>query len=158
MDPIYFTTPTTNFGPAEWVFFLASFAVLCGGIFFGLLRTDQNALRLRALRQLGYAMLAVGAIGILIGLIRLVGVAIAPFWFTISTVLLLLVGAYGAYLALVQLPQQIAAAQAQNRARGAGRSQPVQRMAPQAQTGDTVTSAAPSGRRASRRDRKRRSK
>ena len=163
MDPIYFTTATTNFGPAEWVFFLASCAVLCGGIYLGLLRTDQNAMRLQSLRQLGYALLAAGGSGILIGLIRLVGVAIAPFWFTIATVVLLAVAAYAAYLVLVQLPQRLAAAQAQNRARNAGRPTPAQRGAAQApvarMSGTTAGAPAPSGgRRESRRDRKRRNK
>lgn len=161
MDPIYFTTATTNFGPAEWVFFLASCAVLCGGIYLGLLRTDQNAIRLQALRQLGYVLLGVGGTGILIGLIRLVGVAIAPLWFTIVTVALLAVAAYAAYLVLVQLPQRIAAAQAQSRARNTARQAPAQRVqTPAARVSDngTPVTATSGGRRESRRERKRRNK
>jgi hypothetical protein len=158
MDPTYLTTATTNFGIAEWVFFIAACAALGGGVYLALLRADANAIRQQSLRLIGYALLAAGVSGILIGLIRLIGVAIAPFWFTIATVLLVAVGLYAAYVLLVQLPPRLAAAQQRNRP--SSRPATAQRMNTQGSSNGEVAKepGLASGRRQSRRERKRRGK
>jgi hypothetical protein len=175
MDPTYLTTPTTAFGPAEWVFFGASILVALAGVYYAFLHHDQSMPRGTALRQLGYGLLVTGAIGVLIGAVRLAGIALAPFWFTIATVLYVLLAVYALYYATTVYPRQRAAAQAANRGRGGGgRPSPARpatanravgsdgaRLSPTAPgaTATGVQRAIGTGtRRDSRRDRKRRNK
>jgi hypothetical protein len=175
MDPTYFTTPTTTFGPAEWVFFAASIAVALAGLYYAFLNRDRSVPRGTSLRQLGYALLATGVIGVLVGTLRLAGIALAPFWFTIVTLLFLVVAVYAFYYALTVYPQRVAAAQAASRGRAGGarpspaRSSTAQRAAgadgsrlstggPGAPSNGISRVANAGSRRESRRDRKRRSK
>jgi hypothetical protein len=163
MDPTYFTTPTTGFGPAEWVFFIASIAVALGGIYLAFLLADSNAVRLQALRQIGYAMSAGGVLGVIVGGVKLSGLALAPLWLTIVTVLLVVVAGYALYVMLAVLPQRLAA-QVQSRPRNAPRSPTAQRAAATPRTPNVASSngaerpAVLGNRRESRRDRKRRGK
>ncbi len=162
MDPTYFTTPTTGFGPAEWVFFIASIAVALGGIYLAFLLADSNAVRLQALRQIGYAMAGSGVLGVIVGGVKLSGLALAPLWLTIVTLLLLIVAAYALYILISVLPQRLAA-QIQSRPRNAPRGVSAQRpAAPRSPTiapsNGTERPAVLGNRRESRRDRKRRGK
>jgi hypothetical protein len=162
MDPNYLTTPTTLFGPAEWVFFVASIATALGGIYLAFLRSDENAIRKSALLPVGYVLIVAGLVGVVIGALPLSGLALAPFWMTIATIVLLAAGAYGIYVATALVPQRLAAAQSAQRSRGTARGS-AQRAAAQPRTNGTVApvaGAAPAAgsRRESRRERKRRGK
>lgn len=163
MDPTYFTTATTGFGPAEWVFFIASIAVALGGIYLAFLLADTNAVRLQALRQIGYAMSIGGVLGVIVGGVKLSGLALAPLWLTFVTLILLIIAVYALYVLISVLPQRLAA-QVQSRPRNAARPVTAQR----ATAAQRPTNVSPSNgverpqvigsRRESRRDRKRRSK
>jgi hypothetical protein len=164
MDPTYFTTPTTAFGPAEWVFFIASIAVALAGAYLAFLRADSNAVRAGALRQLGIGLLGSGIVGIFFGGLRLAGVGVPPFLFTIVTLFYAVIAAYAIYFASTIYPGRLAA-QSAARPRGS-RSSPVRASSPAARPVGTTTEAAAngvtripgSGRRDSRRERKRRGK
>lgn len=162
MDPNYLTTPTTLFGPAEWVFFVASIAAALGGLYAAFLHNDANTIRLGAIRPIGYALAVVGIVGVIVGGVRLGGIALAPVWMTVLTIALLLVGIYAVYVVAMLLPQRLAAAQAQRSSRGPARGA-TQRSAPQIRSSNgadapVAGAAGTSSRRGSRRDRKRRSK
>ncbi len=168
------TTPTTFFGPAEWVFFLASVIAALGGIYLLFVHRDGLAARGDFLRQLGIGLLISGLVGMLIGGLRLASIALAGFWFTIATIVFVLLIVYALYYATSVLPKRIAAAQALSRGRGGGsRQSPARANAtPRAisaeskalsTNGSAVSSTTPrplgaGSRRESRRDRKRRSK
>ena len=168
------TTPTTFFGPAEWVFFLASIIVALGGVYLLFVHRDGVAARKDFLRQLGIGLLIAGLAGTLVGGLRLASIALAAFWFTIVTVVFVLLVVYALYYASSVLPKRIAAAQALSRGRGGGsRPSPARANAtPRAMSaeskslsgnGSALSSATPrpvgtGSRRESRRDRKRRSK
>jgi hypothetical protein len=175
MDPTYLTTPTTAFGPAEWVFFIASIAVALAGVYYAFINGDRSAPRGPALRQLGYGLLATGAIGVLIGALRLAGVALAPFWISLATLLFLVLAVYAFYYAIIVYPQRVAAAQAASRGRGGGArpsparsgtanrvvgadSRELSTSGPNAAGNGVSRVAGVGGRRESRRDRKRRNK
>jgi hypothetical protein len=164
MDFNSLLTPATGLGPAEWVFFIASILVALGGAYLAFFRSDQLVVRAQALQRLGYALLASGVAGTLIGGLRLGGVALAPIWFTIITVLYVIIVIIALYYAMSVYPGQLAAAQASARGRGsrpsAARGQSPRLATPSTPSApvDTTPRPPPSGRRDSRRDRKRRKK
>lgn len=167
-------TPTTVFGPAEWVFFLTSIIVALGGVYLLFVHRDRLAERGNFLRQLGIGALISGLLGAVVGGLRLANIALAGFWFTIVTILFVLLIVYALYYATSVLPKRIAAAQALSRGRGGGaRPSPARANAtPRAVSGESKSLSAngsavpavtprPAGtgsRRESRRDRKRRNK
>ena len=165
MDVNSLLTPATGLGPAEWVFFVASILLMLGGAYLAFLRSDQLAIRAQALQRLGYALLASGALGTLIGALRLGGIALAPFWFVIVIVLFVIIAIVAIYYAVSVYPGQLAAAQASARGRAARpspvRSQP-SRVSINGNSSESVDSTSrptvSSGRRDARRDRKRRRK
>lgn len=163
MDPVtYLTTFTAEFGALEWLFFLAQIALLVAGAYLVFLRAEPHPIRRAASRNLGYALLALGALGTLFGALRLAPVEFftMPIWFTIVTVLEVILAAYALYELLSALPGRVAAYDEANRKggrRGAARQQPA------LQTNGTGASSrvseprpvATTTRREARRDRKR---
>jgi hypothetical protein len=161
MDLTYLMTPTNIFGPGEWVFFIAAIAVALGGVYLAFLYTNASPIRVQAVRPIGYAAIAGGILAALLGAVRLTGATLAPFWFTIATVLLFAVAGYAAYIVLSALPKQLAAAQPRPRVPS---SRPVtaQRANSAGSTGNPANGVsrpvATTTRREARRDRKRRGK
>ncbi len=170
MDPSYFITPNPNFGAPEWVFFIAQFVVAIAGAYLTFMHSDTNPVRGPALRRLGYAMLILGLIGAIIGALRRSAIEpfTAPYWITIITVLSVALIIYAIYYARSVYPGRLAAWEASQRGRGAraaARPQPTQRTAVREgavrEEKVPTNGAAPrpsSGRRAARREHKRRNK
>ena len=168
MDPLtYLTTFSTNFGALEWVFFIAHIAVAGAGAYLAYFRTQPHPVRRSAQTLLGNALLILGAIGVLLGLLRLAGVSIftMPIWFAIVTVLDVVLIAAAIYYALAVYPSRMAAYEEANRSRG-GRRSARPPAALQANAGNGANGTAyepprlgpPSTRREARRDRKRKSR
>ena len=166
MDPVtYLTTFTTEFGALEWVFFAAQIALAVAGVYLAFLRAEPHPIRRAAARNLGYALLGLGALGILFGALRLASVEIftMPIWFTIAIVLEVILVIYALYYASSIYAPRMVAYDAANRGKGMRR---VTR--PQAALQANGTNGAPSyseprpvattTRRGARRDRKRKSR
>ena len=170
MDLSYFTTPNPDFGAPEWVFFIAQFAVAIVGAYLSFMHSDANPVRGPALRRLGYAMAILGLLGATVGALRRSAIEpfTAPSWMTLVTVLSVLLVIYAIYSATAVYPGRLAAWEASQRGKGARsavRVQQVQRSTPRegsAQSEKVVSNGATprhsSGRRAARREHKRRNK
>ncbi|MEN9934778.1 MAG: hypothetical protein RLZZ387_1357 [Chloroflexota bacterium] len=170
MDPLtYLTTPAAGAGAPEWVFFVAQVLVVISGIYLAFMYAEPHPVRGRAVRQLAYALLAVGLVGAVIGALRISGVApfTAPVWTTIATLFNLVLIGFAVYYARSVLPTAVAAHDQANRTRStrSTRSQvatsvDAARVArPVAESNGVARPASPpSGRRDSRRDRKRKSR
>jgi hypothetical protein len=164
MDPLtYLTTYTADFGTLEWVFFIAQIAVAVAAIYLAFLRADRNPLQRESLQRLGYALLALGGLGILAGGLRLAAVELftMPIWFTIVTILEAVLVVYALYYALSIYPARQAALAEANRNRGARRGAPRPQAALQSNGTSHAVSygeerpVASTSRREARRDRKR---
>ena len=171
MDPVtYLTTFTTDFGALEWVFFIAQIALAVAGVYLTFLRVEPHAIRRAISHNLGYALLGIGALGIVLSALRLAPVELftMPIWFTITTALEAVLAIYAVYYILVVLPARVAAYNETSRGRGArrntGRPQPVAalREAPLQAHGTSPFSdprpVATTSRRDARRDRKRKTR
>ena len=169
MDPVtYLTTVTTDFGALEWVFFIAQIALAVAGVYLTFLRAEPHAIRRAVSRNFGYALLGLGALGVILGALRLAPVALftMPIWFAIAIVLEAIVALYAVYYLLAVLPARVAAYDQANRGRGArrnvGRLVGTLREAPLPANGTAQFSdprpVATTTRRESRRDRKRKSR
>jgi hypothetical protein len=166
MDPLtYLTTYAADFGVFEWVFFIAQIATAVAGAYLAFVRADADPLRKLSLQRLGYALLVLGVVGTLVGVLRLAGIELLtmPIWITIVTVLDAVLVVYALYYALSIYPvQQAAQAEANRRGprRGAARAQPA--LQANGSNGTPSYSAprpvATTTRRVSRRDRKRKSR
>lgn len=163
MDPVtYLTTFSTDFGVLEWVFLIAQIATAIAGVYLAFLWRDKHPLRGALGRRLGYTLLGVGAIGTLLGVLRLANVQVftMPIWFTVVTVLDVVLVAYVAYYTLAVYPARLVAYDEASRGRGSRRAS---RPQPALQTNGTNGSssfatprpAATTSRREARRDRKR---
>ena len=168
MDPLtYLTTFSTGFGALEWVFFIAQIAVAGAGAYLAFFRTQTHPIRRSAQTLLGNSLLALGVVGVLIGLLRLTGVSIftMPIWFAIVTALDVVLIVAAIYYRLAVYPPRLAAYEEANRSRG-GRRSARQQPALQVNAGSGSNGAAfeaprmgpPSPRREARRDRKRKSR
>src|SRR5215216_6627267 len=83
MDPVtYLTTVTTDFGALEWVFFIVQIALAVAGVYLTFLRAEPHPIRRIVSRNFGYALLSLGALGIVLGALRLAPVALftMPIW------------------------------------------------------------------------------
>lgn len=167
MDPVtYLTTFTTEFGALEWIFLIAQVALAVAGIYLSFLRAEPHPIRRATARNFGYALLALGALGIIFGVLRLAGVQIftMPIWFTLATVLEAILAAYAAYFLLSVLPTRVAAYDEANRSKGTrrsvGRPQPALQVPGSngAPSFNEPRPVATTTRRDARRDRKRKSR
>jgi hypothetical protein len=172
MDPVtYLTTFTTDFGALEWVFFIAQIALAVAGVYLTYLRAEPHPIRRTVSRNFGYALLGFGALGIILGALRLAPLALftMPIWFAIATVLEAILAIYAVYYILAVLPARVAAYDETKRGRSTRRNvgRPVDalREAPLQANGAHGTlpfsdprPVATTTRRESRRDRKRKSR
>lgn len=179
-DPNYLSTASAAFGPFAWIFFSLQLATALGGLYILYVRSDNNAVRRGLWRQLGSALLITGGVGLLLGVLRLANVPVLNqrYWFYIQLLVELVLAAYVFYYARTSYPRLLAESQARGRnapvrrgsAPGAARTvasprtpaAPRSSAAQPSQGGPTVPTigrpAAASGRRESRRERKRRTK
>jgi hypothetical protein len=163
MDPLsYLTTFSTTFGALEIIFLIAHAALLLAGAYYGLIARDSDPVRGASLRSLGFGLLALGAVGTLLGVLRLaVGAVFSmPLWFAIVTLLDLVLIAYALYYALSVYPARRAALAQASRGRGivrgGGRPQPtLQSNGASGRSYSAPRPIATTTRRESRRDRKR---
>jgi hypothetical protein len=157
----YLTTYSTTFGAPETIFLIAHVALALAGIYYAFIAQSSDALRGASLRQLGYGLLALGAVGAILAVLRLaVGDMFSmPIWITIVTVLDVVLLAYALYFALSIYPARRAALAASSRnrgaARGGGRQQPIQSNGTNGASYGAARPIATTTRRVSRRDRKR---
>jgi len=172
MDPVtYLTTVTADFGALEWVFVIAQIALAVAGVYLAFLRAEPHAIRRAVSRNFGYALLGLGAVGVILGALRLAPVALftMPIWFVVATVLEVILAIYAVYYVLAVLPSRVTAYDQASRSRGArrnvGRPVGTLRDAPLPANGAHGTAqfsdprpAATTTRRESRRDRKRKSR
>ena len=155
------------FGPLSWVLLVVQVLLLVAGVYYAFFRTDTSPLRARLFRQLGYALAGLGALGTLFGVLRLA--ALQPFtaryWSVIAVAFELALAFYALYYSRAIYPAQ-AAQLAAGKGKGArrGGAQPSARPALSANgaSGSKVVMVdeprLASGRRDSRRDRKRRNR
>lgn len=157
-------TTAVPFGPLSWVLLLVQVILLVAGLYFIFGNVDGNPLRARLFKQFGYAEAALGGLGTLFGVLRLAAVVpfTARYWSLIVVAFELALGFYALYYSRAIYPAQVAAA---GKGKGTRRSsaQPSTRPALSANgtDGKAVVVNEPrvaSGRRDSRRDRKRRSR
>jgi len=163
MDSLnYLTTYSTTFGAPETIFLIAHVALVIAGIYYAFIAKSSDALRDESLRRLGYGLLALGVIGTLLAVLRLVAGDIfsMPIWLTLVTVLDVALLAYALYFAFSIYPVRRAALAQSNRnrstTRGGGRQQPT--LQSNGTNGSSYSAARPiatTTRRVSRRDRKR---
>lgn len=160
----YLATFTSVFGPLAWGFFAVQIGLALAGAYLAFLRHDSLAVRGQALQRLGYGLLGLGALGVLLGVLRLS--AVAPFtgryWFYIIAAFELTLLAFAVFYSRTTYQQQLAASRSARRPAVANRPAPARTAAarPSADAGTNgMPSASPrpaGGRRDARRDRKRR--
>ena len=166
MDPLtYLTTPAAGLGQYGWPFFIAQIVLAVAGLYVAFLRGDAHPVRGQALRSLGYALLLLGGLGTLFGVFRLA--AIEPLtahgWFYLVAALEVGLAAYALYFARAVYPARRAEYERANRSSGsqrAGRPQPALQPNGNGRAASSFEEPRPaaSGRRDSRRDRKRRNR
>jgi hypothetical protein len=109
------------FGPIEWVFFIAQIVLAAVGVYLALVRNDTHPIRGPLLRQLGYALLAVGVVGTLLGALKLG--AVDPFtsrlWLFINGLFELVVGIIAVSYRVRAYPAALAEYERQNQRRPA---------------------------------------
>jgi hypothetical protein len=108
LDPTYLMTPAV-FGPLEWAFFILQVAGVAAGIYLAFLRKDNNRVRRGLLQKLGYALVALGGIGVLLGVLRLNQVAVfnQRYWFLLVGVADVALAGYVAYYSRAVYPRQL---------------------------------------------------
>ncbi len=161
----YFTSTTpVPFGPISWVLLIAQVAALLGGLYLAFARGDTHPLRGPLLKRLGYAVAFVGLLGVLLGVLRLTQTV--PFtaraWSLVVVAFELALAFYALYYSRTVYPAQAAQLNTGRSRRGIGQqtARPVL-SANGSGSHKAVEISEPrvaSGRRDSRRDRKRRSR
>ncbi len=108
-DPAYLSTPA-YFGPIEWAFFVLQLAGAAAGIYLAFLRKDSTIVRRSLLQRFGYVLLVVGGIGVILGVLRLnlVGVFAQRYWFLLIGLIEVGLACYVAYYVRFVYPQQLA--------------------------------------------------
>jgi len=156
----YLTTTSAQLGTLGWLFFIAQILGLAAGAYLVFLHSERNAARAAFMRNLGIALLIVGGIGVLVGVLRMLNV---PFFnqhlsFWIQAAIELVLAGYVVYYTRSVLP----AMEKQAAGRRPSRSAPSPRgLRSVSASSIETTPATPrpvptTGRRDARRDRKRR--
>ncbi len=165
-DPSYVTQTSAAFGPYAWGFFIFQILILVAGLYLTFAHNDTIPIRKQILANLGIALIIIGGVGFLLGILRLVNVAgfAQRYWFYIVFLADLALAGYVTYYARTEYPRQLASAsKQQKRSKPAKQRQPARTAAAvsQAHTSDEAqpaTAAQIRSRRDARRERKRRKK
>lgn len=154
----YLTTAAPTFGPLAWVFFIAQILAVGAGAYLNFMHTERNPARQIFLRQLGIAMMILGGVGVLLGVLRLLNVPVMNqrLWFWLQLVVELGVAGYVFYYMRNVLPGLEKAAAGRGGRSGAS-LRPARAMPADAAPA-TPRPVATTSRREARRDRKRKSK
>ncbi|MBC8162171.1 MAG: hypothetical protein H7Z42_13250 [Roseiflexaceae bacterium] len=164
MNPIeYLTTADPLFGWVEWILFIAQIVLLLVGAYFAFLYRDSNAIKVAALKRFGYVTLVLGALGTLLGALKLT--VLPPFdsrlWLALIVLFELAFAVYALIYSRTTYPEQVAAAAAAQRRPAAKGSAGAQGRRPSPASPNAapklvdVPMPTAGGRRDSRRDRKR---
>lgn len=102
----YLTTPAPEFGTLAWGFFIGQILGVAAGAYLSFWHTERNPARQTFLRQLGYALMILGGIGVLFGALRLLNMPTlnTPLWFWVQAVVELAVAIYVIYYMRTVLP------------------------------------------------------
>jgi hypothetical protein len=154
----YLTTAEAQFGTLAWIFFISQILGVGAGLYLYFRHTERNPARQTFMRQLGIALLILGGVGVLSGVLRLLNVA--PFtmrlWFWAQAVIELGVAGYVVYYMRQVLPRL------EREARARGLPAPPPRRARSSAEAPAAPPeprpVATTGRRDARRDRKRKGK
>jgi hypothetical protein len=153
----YLTTAAPTFGPLAWVFFIGQILAVGAGAYLYTMHRERNPARQTFTKQLGLALMILGGVGILSGALRLLNIPVANqrLWFWVQLVIELGVAGYVTYYLLNVLPGLEKAAASRGGRGGVPRPP---RGIPAEPTPATPRPVATTGRRDSRRDRKRKSR
>lgn len=161
----YFTTPAPppNFGSLAWTFLVAQLLGVAAGAYLYWMHSERNAARQTFTRMLGIVLLILGGVGIVLGALRLLNVPVMNqrLWFYIQLIVELGIAGYLVYYVRSVLPglERSAAGRARSSNSRPGGSRPGSRSIATAEPAPaTPRPVATTGRRDSRRDRKRKSK
>jgi hypothetical protein len=164
----YFVAPAPSAGSLTWTYLILQIAIGGIGVYLAFFYGDRLAVRQTAVRRLGYAMLAIGLAGAVLGILRMTNVApfTARFWSLLVLIFEIALGVFAYYYSRTTLPQQIAAAAAASRnvRRSAARPAAAQRSNLAQPPTERASAPLPEGdapystRREARRERKRRKK
>lgn len=166
MNPMtYLTTPDSLFGWIEWILFISQIVLLGVGTYFAFFLQDSNELRLQALQRFGYVTIVLGAIGTLLGGMKLG--TVAPFdtrlWLALIVLFEIAFGIYAVIYSRTTYREQLAARRPSRpsparKAVAATSANSRRQVASSASTPRPVEVPVPrvaAGRREARRDRKR---
>jgi hypothetical protein len=122
-DPSYLAAASATLGPFAWAFLALQAAGIGAGLYLRFGRKDSNPLRKHLVSRLGLALLVVGGIGILLGVLRASDVAVFSqrYWFYLLLLVELGLAGYVAYYARSVYPRRLAAQQQASRGRGSAR-------------------------------------
>lgn len=166
-DPSYLTQASATFGPYAWGFFIFQIIVLLAGLYLAFAHNDTIPIRKQILANLGTALIIMGSLGSLLGILRLINTTgfTQRYWFYIVLLADLALAGYITYYARTTYPRQLASASNQQK-----RSKPAKQRqsrptpaaaashAPTSDQPEPATTAATRSRRDARRERKRRKK
>lgn len=161
MNPMtYLTSPDSLFGWIEWILFISQIVLLLVGGYFAFLFRDANQIKFQALQRFGYVLLVLGAIGTLLGGLKL-GL-VAPFdtrlWLALVMLFEIAFGIYAVIYSRTTYREQLAARPTPTRKQAGATSR--KQVAGNASTAphpvEVPVPRVAAGRRDARRDRKRR--
>lgn len=147
----YLTTASPQFGPLAWLFFIAQILGVAAGAYLVFVHTERNLARQTFMRQFGMALMIIGGVGVLLGVLRLLNVPVLNqrLWFWVELLVELGVAGYVVYYMRSVLPN-LERAQAGRRPTRSASGRNLSDPAPA-----TPRPVATTSRREARRDRKR---
>lgn len=164
----YLATSTNELGRLGWTFFSLQVLLLLAGVYLLLAVRDVHPVRAPLWKQLGIGLAVLGAVGIFLGIARLVnlGPLTLRWWFYLLALIEALAIGYAVYYQRVIYPQQMTTYRANSRGGRRPGPRPANSRSTAAARNGNEAPVAPSmprpegttGRRSSRRDRKRRDK
>jgi 4-amino-4-deoxy-L-arabinose transferase-like glycosyltransferase len=145
------SSPAAGFGTLAWIFFLLQLIGVAAGAYFIYAHSERNPARQAFARQLGIALLILGGVGLLVAVLRLLGVPVISqrVWFWVLLLVDLTAAGYITFYIRKVLPD-LEKAQASKRS-----SRPTQqRTSAEPQAPPTPRPVATTSRREARRERK----
>ncbi len=161
VNPSYYLAASSQLGWLGWSFVLIQVAGVAAGLYLMFVRRESNALRRTLLYQLSIALLVIGGIGVLLGVLRLANVPVfnQRYWFYLQLLVELGLAAYIVYYVRSVYPALMAQSQS-SRGKGGARRDAARSLSSQAHQNGTAGPVPPrpvatTSRREARRDRKR---
>ena len=101
------TAVAPQLGPLAWIFFLGQIVGVAAGAYLYFVHTERNPARQTFMRQLGIALLILGGVGMLQGILRQLNVPTLNqhLWFWLQTLIELGVAGYVTYYVRNVLPK-----------------------------------------------------